>query len=239
MGADLFESYVGSIIATVALAAAATTLISDSTKELDLILFPLLVASIGIFSSIIGTFLVRTGEKADMGRLLWSLRTGIFSAGALVLVGTAGLVLYLDLDFNLFWVVLIGLVAGQLIGTASEYYTSYEYSPTKKLAEQSETGPATIMIGGLGLGMVSTVIPGVVVVVAMWLSFEFAGLYGVALAAVGMLSTLGITLATDAYGPVADNAGGIAEQASLDPEVRERTDALDSLGNTTAATGKG
>ncbi len=239
MGADLFESYVGSIIATVALAAAATTLISDSTKELDLILFPLLVASIGIFSSIIGTFLVRTGEKADMGRLLWSLRTGIFAAGALVLVGTAGLVLYLDLDFNLFWVVLIGLVAGQLIGTASEYYTSYEYSPTKKLAEQSETGPATIMIGGLGLGMVSTVIPGVVVVVAMWLSFEFAGLYGVALAAVGMLSTLGITLATDAYGPVADNAGGIAEQASLDPEVRERTDALDSLGNTTAATGKG
>ena len=239
MGADLFESYVGSIIATVALAAAATTLISDSTKEIDLILFPLLVASIGIFSSIIGTFLVRTGEKADMGRLLWSLRTGIFSAGALVLVGTAGLVLYLDLDFNLFWVVLIGLVAGQLIGTASEYYTSYEYSPTKKLAEQSETGPATIMIGGLGLGMVSTVIPGVVVVVAMWLSFEFAGLYGVALAAVGMLSTLGITLATDAYGPVADNAGGIAEQASLDPEVRERTDALDSLGNTTAATGKG
>ena len=239
MGADLFESYVGSIIATVALAAAATTLISDSTKELDLILFPLLVASIGIFSSIIGTFLVRTGEKADMGRLLWSLRTGIFSAGAFVLIGTAALVLYLDLDFNLFWVVLIGLVAGQLIGTASEYYTSYEYSPTKKLAEQSETGPATIMIGGLGLGMISTVIPGVVVVVAMWLSYEFAGLYGVALSAVGMLSTLGITLATDAYGPVADNAGGIAEQAGLDPEVRERTDALDSLGNTTAATGKG
>jgi len=174
-----------------------------------------------------------------MGRLLWSLRTGIFSAGALVLIGTGGLIVLLGLDFNLFWVVLIGLVAGQLIGTASEYYTSYEYSPTKKLAEQSETGPATILIGGLGLGMISTVIPGLVIIVAMWLSYEFAELYGIALAAVGMLSTLGITLATDAYGPVADNAGGIAEQAGLDPEVRERTDALDSLGNTTAATGKG
>ena len=239
MGADLFESYVGSIIATVALAVVGSSTLGGGTEELDLILFPLLVASIGIFSSIIGTFLVRTGEGANMGRLLWSLRTGIFSAGALVLIGTAALILSMDLDFKLFWVVLTGLLAGQLIGTASEYYTSYEYSPTKKLAEQSETGPATIMIGGLGLGMMSTVIPGVVVIVAMWLSYYFAGLYGVALAAVGMLSTLGITLATDAYGPVADNAGGIAEQAGLDPEVRQRTDALDSLGNTTAATGKG
>ena len=239
MGADLFESYVGSIIATVALAVVGSSTLGGSTEKLDLILFPLLVASIGIFSSIIGTFLVRTGEGASMGRLLWSLRTGIFSAGALVLIGTAALILSMDLDFKLFWVVLTGLLAGQLIGTASEYYTSYEYSPTKKLAEQSETGPATIMIGGLGLGMMSTVIPGVVVIVAMWLSYYFAGLYGVALAAVGILSTLGITLATDAYGPVADNAGGIAEQAGLDPEVRERTDALDSLGNTTAATGKG
>ena len=237
MGADLFESYVGSIIATVALAAVGASFLGEA--ELKLQLFPLLVASIGIIASIIGTFLVRTGEGADMGRLLWSLRTGIFSAGALVLIGTGGLIVLLGLDFNLFWVVLIGLVAGQLIGTASEYYTSYEYSPTKKLAEQSETGPATIMIGGLGLGMISTVIPGLVIIVAMWLSYEFAELYGIALAAVGMLSTLGITLATDAYGPVADNAGGIAEQAGLDPEVRERTDALDSLGNTTAATGKG
>jgi len=237
MGADLFESYVGSIIATVALAAVGASFLG--TKTLELQLFPLLVASIGIISSIIGTFLVRTKEGADMGRLLWALRTGIFSAGALVLIGTGGLIVLLDLNFNLFWVVLIGLVAGQLIGTASEYYTSYEYSPTKKLAEQSETGPATIMIGGLGLGMISTVIPGLVIIVAMWLSYEFAELYGIALAAVGMLSTLGITLATDAYGPVADNAGGIAEQAGLDPEVRERTDALDSLGNTTAATGKG
>ena len=239
MGADLFESYVGSIIATVALAAVGATFLGGDSNQLDLQLFPLLVASIGIISSIIGTFLVRTGEGADMGRLLWSLRTGIFSAGALVLLGTAGLVISLDLDFNLFWVVLVGLVAGQAIGTASEYYTSYEYSPTKKLAEQAETGPATIMIGGLGLGMISTVIPGIVIILGMWISYELADLYGVALAAVGMLSTLGITLATDAYGPVADNAGGIAEQAGLDPEVRERTDALDSLGNTTAATGKG
>ena len=174
-----------------------------------------------------------------MGRLLWSLRIGIFSSGALVLIGTAAAIIALELDFNLFWVVLVGLVAGQLIGTASEYYTSYEYSPTRKLAEQAETGPATIMIGGLGLGMVSTVIPGLVVIVAMFAAYQLADLYGVALAAVGMLSTLGITLATDAYGPVADNAGGIAEQAGMDPDVRERTDALDSLGNTTAATGKG
>ena len=238
MGADLFESYVGSIIATVALASVGASVLNNTLKD-ELVLFPLLVASIGIIASIIGTFLVRTGEGADMGRLLWSLRTGIFVAGILVLAGTAGAIMILGLQWQLFWVVLVGLVAGQLIGTASEYYTSYEYSPTKKLAEQAETGPATIMIGGLGLGMVSTVIPGLVVVIAMWISYELADVYGVALAAVGMLSTLGITLATDAYGPVADNAGGIAEQAGLDPEVRERTDALDSLGNTTAATGKG
>ncbi|MBA14217.1 MAG: sodium-translocating pyrophosphatase [Chloroflexi bacterium] len=237
MGADLFESYVGSIIATVALAAAGASTLT--TGESELILFPLLVSSIGIVASIIGTFLVRTGEGASMGRLLWSLRIGIFSSGALVLIGTAAAIIALELDFNLFWVVLVGLVAGQLIGTASEYYTSYEYSPTRKLAEQAETGPATIMIGGLGLGMVSTVIPGLVVIVAMYAAYQLADLYGVALAAVGMLSTLGITLATDAYGPVADNAGGIAEQAGMDPDVRERTDALDSLGNTTAATGKG
>ena len=143
------------------------------------------------------------------------------------------------MPFELFWVVVIGLVAGQIIGTASEVYTSYEYRFTKDLARQAQTGPATVIIGGLGLGMVSTLIPALVVVAAMWGANELAGTYGIALAAVGMLSTLGITLATDAYGPVADNAGGIAEQAGLDPSVRERTDALDSLGNTTAATGKG
>ncbi len=242
MGADLFESYVGSIIATITLAAvgaAALGMAEPSDFDADLFLLPLLIAAIGIFASIIGTFLVRTGEGASMGRLLWALRTGIFTSGALVLVGTAIALSVMDMSFDLFWVVLVGLVAGQIIGTASETFTSYEFGFTRDIAKQAETGPATVIIGGLGLGMLSTVVPGVVVVVAMWLAYDLANTYGVALAAVGMLSTLGITLATDAYGPVADNAGGIAEQARLDPQVRERTDALDSLGNTTAATGKG
>ena len=243
MGADLFESYVGSIIATIALAAvgAAALGAANPTGDFDAALFllPILVAAIGIFASILGTFLVRTGENATMGKLLWSLRTGIFAAGVLVLIGVAIAISLMGLDFRLFWVVLVGLVAGQIIGTSSEYYTSFEFNPTKRLADQAETGPATVIIGGLGLGMLSTLIPGLVVVIAMWIANSLADTYGVALAAVGMLSTLGITLATDAYGPVADNAGGIAEQAHLDPAVRERTDALDSLGNTTAATGKG
>ncbi len=242
MGADLLESYVGSIIATIALAAVgASALEMAAPTEFDenLVMLPILVALIGIFASVLGTFLVRTSEGANMGRLLWSLRTGIFGAGILVLIGTAISVSVLDLDFKLFWIVVIGLVAGQIIGTSSEVFTSYEYRFTKNLAQQSETGPATVIIGGLGLGMLSTVVPALVIVVAMWFANDLAGTYGVALTAVGMLSTLGITLATDAYGPVADNAGGIAEQAGLDPEVRERTDALDSLGNTTAATGKG
>ena len=243
MGADLFESYVGSIIATIALAAvgAAALGAANPTGDFDAALFllPILVAAIGIFASILGTFLVRTGENATMGKLLWSLRTGIFAAGLLVLIGVAIAISLMGLDFRLFWVVLVGLIAGQIIGTSSEYYTSFEFNPTKRLADQAETGPATVIIGGLGLGMLSTLIPGLVVVVAMWIANSLADTYGVALAAVGMLSTLGITLATDAYGPVADNAGGIAEQAHLDPAVRERTDALDSLGNTTAATGKG
>ena len=243
MGADLFESYVGSIIATIALAAVGATALAvdDPTGDFDahLFLLPVLIAAIGIFASILGTFLVRTGEAATMGRLLWTLRSGIFSAGGLILIGTAIAIITMDMDFDLFWVVVVGLVAGQIIGTSSEYFTSYEFRFTKGIAAQAETGPATVIIGGLGLGMLSTVIPGVVVVIAIWLANYLADTYGVALAAVGMLSTLGITLATDAYGPVADNAGGIAEQAHLDPSVRERTDALDSLGNTTAATGKG
>ena len=242
MGADLFESYVGSIIATIALAAvgaAALGMAGPSDFDAELFILPLLIAAIGIFASILGTFLVRTGEGASMGRLLWALRTGIISAGGLVLIGTAIAILSFDLDFKLFWVVVVGLVAGQIIGTSSEYFTSFEFRPTRALADQAETGPATVIIGGMGLGMLSTLIPGVVIVVAMWLANAMADTYGVALAAVGMLSTLGITLATDAYGPVADNAGGIAVQAHLEPEVRERTDALDSLGNTTAATGKG
>ena len=240
MGADLFESYVGSIIAAIALGATAA-IFSSSSDSFDGARFvlPLLVASIGIISSILGTFLVRTGENANMGRLLWALRTGIYSAGGLVLIGTAVAIAILGLDFKLFWVVLVGLVVGQVIGFATEYFTAYEYGPTKKLAEQAVTGPATVIIGGLGLGMLSTVVPLVAVVAGIWIANDLAGVYGIALAAVGMLSTLGITLATDAYGPVADNAGGIAEQGGLPPEVRERTDALDSLGNTTAATGKG
>ena len=264
MGADLYESYVGSIIATIALTAVGATffltegavdkeLVNEFTAisqleglsdvsgsfKTELFTLPILIAATGIFASILGTFLVRTGESASMGRLLWALRTGIFGAGALVLIGAGLAIWLLDLPFDLFWVIVVGLVAGQIIGTSSEVYTSYEFRFTRGIAAQAETGPATVIIAGVGLGMFSVLIPGLVVVVAMWLANELAGTYGVALAAVGMLSTLGITLATDAYGPVADNAGGIAEQAHLNPQVRERTDALDSLGNTTAATGKG
>jgi K(+)-stimulated pyrophosphate-energized sodium pump len=251
MGADLFESYSGAIVATMSLAAVAVIGVGENENAIfaagtdlmdhvaDPFTLPLLVMSVGIVASIIGMFLVRTSEDASMGRLLWALRTGIFSASGLVLVGMAAIVMMLDLDWALFWVVLVGLVAGQVIGTATEYYTAYEFSPTKNLAAQAETGAGTIVIGGLSLGMLSTAIPVLTLVAAIWITFELAGLYGIALAAVGMLSPLGITLASDAYGPVADNAGGIAEQAGLPPEVRERTDALDSLGNTTAATGKG
>lgn len=245
MGADLFESYVGSIIATLALAVTGAMALGIDTGDVmanfdhELVMLPVLLAAVGIVSSVLGTFLVRAPEGANMGRLLWVLRTGIFSSGVLVLVAIGVLIPVIGLPFELFWVVLVGLVAGQVIGTASEVATSYEYRFTREIAAQSETGPATVIIGGLGLGMLSTVVPGIVVVIAIWLTNDLAGTYGVALAAVGMLSTLGITLATDAYGPVADNAGGIAEQAGLPPEVRERTDALDSLGNTTAATGKG
>ena len=248
MGADLFESYTGSIVATMSLATIA--IVGAGQRDVfdpgaiadyagDAFVLPFLVMAIGIASSIIGTFLVRTSEDATMGRLLWALRTGIFSAGGLVLIGTFIAVTVMELKYDLFWAVLVGLVAGQIIGTATEYYTAFEFSPTKKLAEQAETGAGTVIIGGLGLGMLSTAIPLLTIVVAIGITFELAGLYGIALAAVGMLSTLGVTLASDAYGPVADNAGGIAEQSSLPPEVRERTDALDSLGNTTAATGKG
>jgi K(+)-stimulated pyrophosphate-energized sodium pump len=248
MGADLFESYTGAIVATMSLATVAIIGAGENAVfdpsavadfDSDAFVLPLLIMAIGIFSSVIGTFLVRTGEEASIGRLLWALRTGIFGAGAIILIGTAISILALDLEFDLFWVVLVGLVTGQVIGTATEYYTAYEYGPTKNLAAQSDTGAATIIIGGLGLGMQSTAIPLLAIVAAIGITHELAGLYGIALAAVGMLAPLGITLATDAYGPVADNAGGIAEQTHLPAEVRQRTDALDSLGNTTAATGKG
>src|SRR5688572_1143764 len=248
MGADLFESYTGAIVAAMSLAAIGiigagenAVLPAGSADRFDAIAFvlPLAVMGIGAVCAIIGTFFVRTREDADMGRLLWALRAGIFGAGILSLIGTAALIQWLGLDFNLFWAVLIGLVAGQVVGTATEYYTAYEFAPTRNLAAQAVAGTGPAIIGGLALGMLSTTVPLIAIVVAILVTFKLAGLYGIALAAVGMLSTLGITLATDAYGPVADNAGGIAEQAHLPPEVRDRTDALDSLGNTTAATGKG
>ncbi len=246
MGADLFESYVSSIIAAIALGVAGAHFlglddVSDAKANFDagIFMLPILVAATGVLASVLSTFLVRTSEGATMGRLLWALRTGIYASGVLVLIGSGLSIWVMDLPFRLFWVVLTGLVAGQLIGTVSEIATSYEYKFTRNLAAQSETGPATVIISGLGQGMLSTVAPLFVLVLAMWLVNELAGIYGIGLAAVGMLSTLGITLATDSYGPVADNAGGIAEQAHLGTEVRERTDALDSLGNTTAATGKG
>jgi K(+)-stimulated pyrophosphate-energized sodium pump len=248
MGADLFESYTGAIVATMSLAAIGivgfgenAVLPAGADAAFDSIAFalPLGIMGIGAICAIIGTFFVRTSEKADMGRLLWALRAGVFGASALVLVGTAAMVQMLGLDMRLFWSVLVGLVAGQVIGTATEYYTAYEYKPTQDLAAQAVAGTGPIIIGGLALGMLSTVVPLLAIVGATWATYQLAGLYGIALSAVGMLSTLGVTLATDAYGPVADNAGGIAEQSGLPPEVRERTDALDSLGNTTAATGKG
>ncbi|MFP6679252.1 MAG: sodium-translocating pyrophosphatase [Dehalococcoidia bacterium] len=241
MGADLFESYVGAMIASLALAAIGAGFFALEAGEFDsaLLVLPMAIAGIGIIASIIGTFLVRTGPDATMGRLLWSLRTGIFGAGILALAATALVISALDLSFNLFWVVVTGLVVGQVIGTATEYFTSYENKPTQWIAKQSETGAGSVIIAGIAMGLLSTVIPAFAIVAGILIADELAGLYGVALAAVGMLSTLGITLATDAYGPVADNAGGIAEQGHLAPEVRERTDALDALGNTTAATGKG
>jgi len=241
VGADLFESYVGAMIASLALAAVGAGFFKLEEGGFDsaLLVLPMAIAGIGIIASIIGTFLVRTGPDATMGRLLWSLRTGIFGAGILALAATALVIIRLELPFELFWVVVTGLVVGQVIGTATEYFTSYENKPTQWIAKQSETGAGSVVIAGIAMGLLSTVIPAFAIVSGILIADELAGLYGVALAAVGMLSTLGITLATDAYGPVADNAGGIAEQGHLDPEVRERTDALDALGNTTAATGKG
>jgi K(+)-stimulated pyrophosphate-energized sodium pump len=240
MGADLFESYVGAMIAALALAvvgAAAFGLGDEPT--IGLIVLPLAISGAGILASIIGTVLVRTGPEASMSRLLWALRFGIFGAGGLAVAATLALIFLLDLPLELFWVVVAGLVVGQVIGTSTEFFTSYEYRPTRWISAQSVTGHASTVIAGVAVGLASVVVPVLAIVAGIWLANELAGLYGVALAAVGMLSTLGITLATDAYGPVADNAGGLAEQAHLDPEVRHRTDALDALGNTTAATGKG
>ena len=232
MGADLFESYVSSIIAAMALAAAASW-------KADAAVLPLMLAGAGIVAAILGTFMVRSSEQADFGQLLWALRRGIYASAILLVVFALVIVLSLDMEITWFWAIVTGLAAGLIIGTSTEYYTSYEYKPTQQVAETSQTGAATVMISGIATGMISTVIPLMAVGLTIIIAFELASFYGVALAGVGLLSTLGITLATDAYGPVADNAGGIAEQAQLDPEVRERTDALDALGNTTAATGKG
>jgi K(+)-stimulated pyrophosphate-energized sodium pump len=248
MGADLYESYVGSIIATMALGAIASLQLPGLTA-LQAIQVPVTIATIGVICSIIGTFLVRAKEDATQKVLLGSLRRGVyFSTFAIAVLSFLFINFTIGAKFLGVWgAMIVGLIAGNVIGYFTEYYTSDHYKPTRTLSNESLTGPATIIIGGLSLGMLSTLIPVITVVVAtlaaFFLSGGFAfpglGLYGIGLAAVGMLSTLGITLATDAYGPVADNAGGIAEMAGLGEEVRNRTDALDSLGNTTAATGKG
>ena len=239
MGADLFESYVSSIIAAMALAFAGTAGAAALAWDADKAVLPLMLAGAGIVAAILGTFVVRSGEQADFGQLLWALRRGIFAAAILLGVFALVIILSLDMEIEWFWAIVTGLVAGIIIGLSTEYYTSYEYKPTQNVAETSQTGAATVMISGIATGMVSTVIPLFAVGLTIIIAFELAGFYGVALAGVGLLSTLGITLATDASGPVADNAGGIAEQAQRDPQVRGRTDALDALGNTTAATGKG
>ena len=241
MGADLFESYVSSIISAVALSASAVALAGAAGSEFtdSQSVFPMLLAGAGIVAAILGTFVVRSGEQANFEKLLWSLRYGIFAAGGLLVIFAAILTIALTDNWWWFGCVVAGLVAGTIIGLATEYFTSYSYKPTQRVSAASETGAATVIIQGIASGMLSTLVPVICVSVAILLAYWFAGFYGVALAGVGLLSTLGITLATDAYGPVADNAGGIAEQANLDPEVRERTDALDALGNTTAATGKG
>ena len=252
MGADLYESYCGSILATMALGASA--FFSDGTAvQIRAIMAPMLLAAIGVVLSIIGIFAVRTKEGASLKDLLGSLSVGTNLAAVLIAVLSFG-VFYL-LGFPNWWQmslsVISGLLAGVVIGKVTEYYTSHSYKPTQKLAESSQTGPATVIINGVGLGMISTAVPVVTIAAAILLAYGFAtgfvfstdtlsmGLYGISIAAVGMLSTLGITLATDAYGPIADNAGGNAQMSELDPSVREKTDILDSLGNTTAATGKG
>ena len=238
MGADLFESYVSSIIAAIALATVGTAGAIVGWDD-DKAVLPLMLAGAGIVAAILGTFVVRSSEQANFGQLLWALRRGIFASAILLAVFALVVVLAFDMDIKWFWAIITGLTAGIIIGLSTEYYTSYDYKPTQQIAESSQTGAATVMISGIATGMISTVVPLVAVAFTIIIAFELSGFYGVALAGVGLLSTLGITLATDAYGPVADNAGGIAEQAQLDPEVRERTDALDALGNTTAATGKG
>ena len=257
MGADLYESYCGSVLATAALGAAAFATVGGEAMQLKAVLAPMLIAAVGIVLSIFGIFLVRTKEGASMRELLRSLGRGVNVSSALIAVATFGILYLLGIEnwVGLSCSVITGLVAGIIIGQATEYYTSHSYKPTQKIAGSAQTGPATVIIAGVGSGMISTAIPvvtiGVAIIVAYLCAIGFdmeqmlspqnmsMGLYGIGIAAVGMLSTLGITLATDAYGPIADNAGGNAEMSGLGAEVRKRTDALDALGNTTAATGKG
>lgn len=255
MGADLYESYCGSILATAALGASAFYI--DPAMQSKAIFAPMLIAAIGIVLSIIGIFMVRTDESAGMRELLRSLGRGVNFSSILIAIATFGILYLLQIEnwLGISFSVITGLVAGIIIGQSTEYYTSHSFKPTRRIAESGKTGPATVIITGVGTGMISTAIPVITIAIAIMLSFMFAinfdmvnmteahnlslGLYGIGIAAVGMLSTLGITLATDAYGPIADNAGGNAQMSNLEPEVRRRTDVLDALGNTTAATGKG
>lgn len=251
MGADLYESYCGAILATMALGASA--FFGDVEWQTRAVLAPMCIAAVGVVLSVLGIYAVRTREGADLQELLGALSKGTNLSASLIAVLSFGI--FYVLGFDNWWMlslsVLSGLLAGVIIGKATEYYTSHSYKPTQKLAESAKTGSATVIISGMGLGMISTAIPVITIAVAIMLSYLFAtgfsldpaliskGLYGISIAAVGMLSTLGITLATDAYGPIADNAGGNAQMSGLDPEVRQKTDVLDALGNTTAATGKG
>lgn len=253
MGADLYESYCGSILSTAALGATAFAM--NGNMQLKAVIAPMIIAAIGVFLSLAGIFLVRTKEGASMKDLLHSLGVGTNFSAVCIAVATFIILYMLGIDnwLGLSFSVISGLVAGVIIGQATEYYTSQSYKPTQKIAEASQTGSATVIIKGIGTGMISTCVPVITISVAIILSYLCAngfdlsvsasslskGLYGIGIAAVGMLSTLGITLATDAYGPIADNAGGNAEMSALGEEVRKRTDALDALGNTTAATGKG
>lgn len=247
MGADLYESYCGSILATAALGASAFHFSAEA--QLNAVMAPMLIAAVGIILSILGIFLVRTDENATQNQLLKSLGKGINFSSVFIAIFSFGIIYMLGMDLWIGGSIVTGLIVGLIIGKSTEFYTSQAFRPTQKIAESAETGPATVVISGIGTGMISTAIPVLSIVVGIILSFLFAaqfdfsnvgvGLYGIGIAAVGMLSTLGITLATDAYGPIADNAGGNAEMSGLGEEVRVRTDALDSLGNTTAATGKG
>jgi K(+)-stimulated pyrophosphate-energized sodium pump len=251
MGADLYESYAGAILATAALGASAFAFTGDTTIQYKAVIAPMLIAAVGVILSIIGIFVVHTNEKASVKQLMAALNRGINLSSVLTAIFAYVILYFLGIEawWQIATCVVVGLLVGIVIGKSTEFFTSASYRPTKKLAESGQTGPATIIINGIGLGMMSSAIPVVAVAIGIIASFLLAsgndltnigmGLYGISIAAVGMLSTLGITLATDAYGPIADNAGGNAEMAGLGEEVRKRTDALDSLGNTTAATGKG